>query len=382
MRRKVLIWETLPIIGGGQKMSLMVADALTQDFRVEFLIPETGSLSQELDQRGIPFHTVGNSVLPIGAKNTAAVFKFVSIGLRQIWRAVTHVKKSRTDILYIPGPMALPLGAIVGRATGKPVIWHLHHMFTDKKTIKLLAYFGGWDSVKKILAVSQCVAGQITGTKTSRKTALLYNPVDYEYYASGTPNLVRNEFGIPGHATLIVHIGMIQEPKRQHLTIKALHLLVKKGLPVYGLIVGAVRPETAEYRKHLLELVESLQLKERVFLTGQRKDVRNILADADLVVVNSTEGCPLTCLEAFSAGVPVVAVNQGGAAEIVKKGKAGLIFDIHQGANGLAAAIERLTDSPVYGVYSGWGREFAHNCDLAVYRKNIAAVVTEIIENK
>jgi GT2 family glycosyltransferase/glycosyltransferase involved in cell wall biosynthesis len=72
-----------------------------------------------------------------------------------------------------------------------------------------------------------------------------------------------------------------------------------------------------------------------------------VLADLDVVVVPSVwiENAPFIIREAFAAGIPVVASNLGGMAEMVRDGTDGLLFAPGD-ASALAAALRRLLDEP------------------------------------
>ena len=72
-----------------------------------------------------------------------------------------------------------------------------------------------------------------------------------------------------------------------------------------------------------------------------------ILEDIDVLVVPSTwiENAPFIIREAFAAGVPVIASNLGGMAEMVRDGVDGLLFSPGDSA-ALAAALRRLIDEP------------------------------------
>ena len=75
----------------------------------------------------------------------------------------------------------------------KPVIWHLHHIFLDEATKKLLNICGKLKCVRTIIAVSNCVGDQIVSEKAHRKVKVLYNPVDIEKYANGNADNVLAE---------------------------------------------------------------------------------------------------------------------------------------------------------------------------------------------
>ena len=73
----------------------------------------------------------------------------------------------------------------------------------------------------------------------------------------------------------------------------------------------------------------------------------SVFAEMDVLVVPSTwyENTPFVVLEAFAAGVPVIASDLGGLSEVVRDGENGLLFEAGS-ARALAAAIRRLVDEP------------------------------------
>jgi glycosyltransferase involved in cell wall biosynthesis len=76
-------------------------------------------------------------------------------------------------------------------------------------------------------------------------------------------------------------------------------------------------------------------------------EVAQVFAGMDLLVVPSTwyENTPFVVLEAFAAGVPVLASDLGGLAEIVRPGENGELFRPGD-ATSLRAAVERVADDP------------------------------------
>jgi glycosyltransferase involved in cell wall biosynthesis len=72
--------------------------------------------------------------------------------------------------------------------------------------------------------------------------------------------------------------------------------------------------------------VKRLGLTERVVFAGERKDVPELLAGADIFVLASNwEGLPLSILEAMRASLPVVATRVGGVDEAVEDGVSGYL---------------------------------------------------------
>jgi glycosyltransferase involved in cell wall biosynthesis len=95
-------------------------------------------------------------------------------------------------------------------------------------------------------------------------------------------------------------------------------------------------------RHALEERVRALGLVDRVRFLGERRDIPDLLAACDLVVLPSlSEGLPLALLEAMAAGVPVVASQIGGVDELITSGETGLLVEVGD-VEGLAAAIRHL----------------------------------------
>ena len=75
--------------------------------------------------------------------------------------------------------------------------------------------------------------------------------------------------------------------------------------------------------------------------------IPEVLASVDVVVVPSVwiENAPFVIRESFAAGVPVVASNLGGMAEMVTDGVSGLLFEAGN-PNDLRRCLQRLIDEP------------------------------------
>jgi glycosyltransferase involved in cell wall biosynthesis len=78
---------------------------------------------------------------------------------------------------------------------------------------------------------------------------------------------------------------------------------------------------------------------------GWQQDISRVFAKLDLLVVPSTpaDSTPRVIVEAFSAGVPVVAFAAGGIPEIVKDGQTGFLASDFT-AEALAARIRSVLD--------------------------------------
>jgi glycosyltransferase involved in cell wall biosynthesis len=98
-------------------------------------------------------------------------------------------------------------------------------------------------------------------------------------------------------------------------------------------------------REELAALATRLGVADRVTFHGFRRDVAAMMAGADALIMPSLhEGLPYALLEAMSLGLPVVASNVGGLAEVLRHEETGLLVPAGD-ARALAAALARLADA-------------------------------------
>lgn len=134
------------------------------------------------------------------------------------------------------------------------------------------------------------------------------------YPLHGKKGFLRKELSLSNDDTIVVSIGNLISEKGFDVLIKAIKLISKKSNKVSAVIVG-----NGPLMANLQDLIHSLGISKRVFLLGYRKDVPNILADADIFVSSSRfSAFDLSILEAMSMGLPIIATNVGGNPEAVK----------------------------------------------------------------
>ena len=350
-KKKVLVWETLATVSGGQKMTLTVMDMLSDKFEFYCLIPAEGMLSEELKKRNIPYTLMGNQTLPTGVKGKQVIFRYGWMSAKNVRKSLSVIRKYNPDILYAPAPAALPWSAICGTLSRKPVIWHLHHIFLDGATKKLLNLCGNWKSVRKIIAVSGCVGDQIVNEHAHEKVRVLYNPVDVEKYANGDAKKIIAELEAKlgrklWRAKIVTQIGAITRNKRQDVLISVISNLKNLGEDIVGLIVGdTVTAADRIFRRELEQRIEDCGIQSQVLWMGFRSDIGNILAATDCVLVPSEEGLSLVAMEAMSAKRHVVTMNSSGAYELLNHAGCGTFYEGNNESS-VIEAVKRVLEIP------------------------------------
>lgn len=350
--KKVLVWETSPSVSGGQKMTLTVMDALKDVCSFCCLIPGKGSLAEELEHRGIPYVLIGDQTLPAGTKGFDTYFRYAWMSVRSILRSMGEIGRFHPDILYAPGPAALPWSAVCGSLAKIPVVWHLHHLFLDGPTKKLLNIVSRWKSVKTILAVSNVVGDQITIPQAREKVKCLYNPIDISQYAHGNKDKamaqIREQMGYDIQPELILmEVALIRRSKRQDLFLQVVQALRRQGVSAFGVLVGGpITEDDCCFEKELHQKIRSYGLSKHICMTGRQDNVADYLAAADCIFVPSREGLPLVMLEAMAAKCQVIATEIGGAGELLEAAGCGFCYPDDASAEQIAQTVLRaVTDS-------------------------------------
>jgi glycosyltransferase involved in cell wall biosynthesis len=194
-----------------------------------------------------------------------------------------------------------------------------------------------WDSVSMFIAVSEFQRGLlIQGGIPSGKIAV-------------KPNFVRNP-GAPGNGAgaYALFVGRLTGQKGIRTVLKAW----EEDGPALPLKIMGDGPLAEEVRARVAVLPQ-------VEYLGQRTawEVASAMGNARFLIFasESYEPLPLTIIEAFSQGTPVIAANLGSIATLVEDGATGLQFNVGD-ARDLAAKANKLdADSRAY-------REMRRNC--------------------
>lgn len=173
------------------------------------------------------------------------------------------------------------------------------------------------------------------------------NGVDAHRFAPVPRADARRRFKLPDPARVLITVGGLVERKGFHRVIACLPALLKAHPDLHYLVVGGPCPE-GDMTQALKDQAQALGLADRVHFLGpiSPDDLKWPLSAADVFVLSTrNEGWANVILEAMACGVPVIASDVGGNAEVVCRPDLGEIvpFDDQEA---LTQALDRALAKP------------------------------------
>lgn len=153
------------------------------------------------------------------------------------------------------------------------------------------------------------------------------NGVDAGKFIARDRTEARAALGLDTNAKVLITVGGLVERKGFHRVIDCLPELLRTHPDLHYLAVGAPGPE-GDFSKQLHAQVQRLGLVERVHFLGAMlpEKVCGALSAADVFVLSTrNEGWANVLLEAMACGLPVIATDVGGNAEVVCRSDLGRI---------------------------------------------------------
>jgi glycosyltransferase involved in cell wall biosynthesis len=248
---------------------------------------------------------------------------------------------------------------LLARLTGAKSVVHVHVKCAEWMGRPVRWAMGQADA---LVGVSEFVAQSLVDNGYSaQKTHAVLNAIDpagWDYRFD--PGPVRHELGISACAPVIVCAARLFRGKGQDDVIRALGVIRQEFPDVRLLIVGTDDRQAmpTSFTAELKGLVADLGLAEHVIFTGQRTDMPALIAACDVFALPSfEEPFGLVYVEAMAMKKPVIALNIGGAREVVEHGRSGLLSAPGDQA-GLAENLLALLRDPALRARMGeYGRQ-------------------------
>lgn len=177
----------------------------------------------------------------------------------------------------------------------------------------------------------------------------------------------RKKIGFSDHDKLLIMVAGFRAQKDQDTLIKTVKQLPQE----YKLLLVG----DGERRDILENLINELNIKDRVTLLGVRSDVYSLLKMSDVAVLSSNwEGFGLAAAEAMACGIPVLASNVDGLAQVVENG--GILFE-KGNIEDLKSKILKLNDTLYYKEIVKSGIEKSQQYEIHTMVEKLLDLYTE-----
>ncbi len=240
------------------------------------------------------------------------------------------------------------VGWLVTRFIRRPLVVYSHgeELTTWRKAMKKRTMVWTYRHADMVIANSEFTRDELVKLGVAPEKIRLLNPgVDVDRFR---PRLAHEDLkagiGLPAGEKLIVSVGRLSRRKGFDQVIRALPLLVERGVAVHYAVIGI-----GEDRDYLKQLAQQLGVSERVHLIGHvaPEELPRWYNAADVVTMpnreidGDTEGFGMVFLEAAACGKPTIAGLAGGTAAAVIDGVTGLRVD-GSSTEAVVAALDRL----------------------------------------
>ncbi|MBI3432341.1 MAG: glycosyltransferase family 4 protein [Hydrogenophilales bacterium] len=315
-KNRLTILQMLPSLesGGVERGTFEVARALAEQGHRALVMSAGGRMVAQLTDSGAEHFS-----WPIGKKS----FK----SLLLVGKLRKFLLEQKVDIVHarsrVPAWIAYLAWRGMAPATRPRFVTTVHGLYGVNRYSRIMT------QGERIIAVSNTVRDYILREYPDTlpwRIQVIHRGVDGTAYPHGwTPDPAWQQaffaqFPQAAGKQLLTLPGRITRLKGHEDFIELVARMKRRGLPVHGLIVGGASASKQRYLQKLHYRVRSMGLQADISLTGQRDDLKNILAISSLVLSLSTqpESFGRTTLEALRLGVPTAGYDHGGVGEILR----------------------------------------------------------------
>lgn len=260
------------------------------------------------------------------------------------------LEQEKYDIIHCHTPMGSVVARLAvgsARKHGTKVIYTAHgfHFYKGAPKINWLVYY----PIERILArrtdllITMNREDYSYAKKFKAKKVAFVNGVGLDLNkfvisSQDDKSAVRKYLGLEKEDIFAISVAQLIKRKNHNVLI---HAVAKLQNPRFHLFICGDGVQEAELKAE----AERLCVQEQVHFLGFRKDVYELCSSADLFLFASLqEGLPVAIMEAMACGLPIIASNIRGNADLIDAGKGGYLVEPTD-EDGFVAAIKRALDA-------------------------------------
>ena len=289
------------------------------------------------------------------------------------------------DVLHVHDWLTAPAGIAAKHFLHRPMVATIHSTEYGRSTLQSIDSFtiDSWEwwctyEADKVIVTTYSMRHEVCGhfQVPWEKAWIIPNAVDSsKFQVNVDRNSVRSRFGVGPNEKLILYVGRLVPQKGVEFLVQAIPQIARRFGDAKFVIVG-----DGWLRAHLESLADQTGNRWRVNFTGfiPDQELVALMRSADVLVIPSIyEPFGIVALEGMAAGVPVVASQVGGLAEVVEHEKTGE-YVYMRNPDSIAWGVERVLGNPGH---AAWLVKNGHEAVERVYSwEAVAKKTTELYE--
>ena len=311
----ILFLDQFRTMGGGQRSLLELLPAIrARGWKARVVLPGDGVYAEKLRSGGFPVDFVRCGDYTPARKGLTDFVRYGRESLPMLRGILDLTTGHRTDLLYVNGPRLLPAAALAALVRSIPLVFHSHHRLVQPAAVRIAGEALRWSGAS-LVACCRFAAEPLLPYVAEDRRRVLYNGVSEPTWLGRRGN--------PAGGWNIGVMGRVEPEKGQLQFVEAARTLVAEFPKSRFSVIGAPLFSGPQY----LEKVKAAGRGLPVEFLGWQEDIGAAFSRLDLLVVPSSDSdsTPRVVLEAFAAGIPVVAFPSGGLPELVQDGETGFL---------------------------------------------------------
>lgn len=305
---------------------------------------------------------------------------FFLIGLVSIVRRL-----KRVDVVVSQGTTSVH-AALAKFFFHKPHISFLHYFAYKEQFLLKRKFFS--KILQKIEFFTICHSNLVIALTESLKSeitlhgvesvSIVPNFVDLREIAKiNDRDILRRKLGFDTKSRVVLFVGRLHPVKNVDALLRALGQMNNLS-DLILVIIG-----DGSEKQRLIDLAESLHVSNKVFFEGfkKKKTVLEYMKASDVLVLPSlVEGQPRVVLEAWAAGLPVVASRRPGLKNLITDRVNGLLFDLSSEEQ-LSETIAIALDAEVADRMKSNARKYVEQYDMDNVLSYQRSIIMKFLKN-
>jgi glycosyltransferase involved in cell wall biosynthesis len=345
---RLLLLDQFSEPGGAQRCLLDLLPAIrARGWQALVGLPGEGELFARVRAEGFETARIDCGPYRSGRKSAADTARFLAQTPRLSGQIHLLAGRVQADLVYVNGPRLLPAASLAGLSM--PVLFHAHS-YLGPGAMRRLAGISLRRMRATVVANCRFVGEPWKEYADEGRVSLIYNGTARRLPARGRAETFAT----------IGCLGRISPEKGQREFLRAA-AIIHRSIPQCRFLIGGATLFTGTaYEEDVRRAAGGLPVE----FTGWIKDVDPFFGRLSILLVPSAahEAIPRVILEAFAAGVPVIAFASGGIPEAIENGVDG--FLAHSVDEMAALAVQLLSGGSdrlaavARAGYETWRRRF------------------------